>query len=95
MLDLAISIRADSRNTTVIETNHGVELKVREWPHDCDFQLITFGPSGEICEVVRADDLAADIGRALMALDRATGLKGRKPAWYRRLERHARGAPPL
>ena len=93
MLDLAISIREDSKNKTVIETNHGVALKVAEWPHDCDFQIVAFDPAGEECEVVGADTLAEDIGRALMALDRAAVLKDRKPDWYRRLERCARGAP--
>lgn len=92
MLDLAISIGADSRNTTVIETNRGVKLKVPGWPQDCDFQLVAFSPAGESCEVVWTEALAEDIGRALMALERAAAVKGRKPDWYRRLERCARGA---
>lgn len=93
MLDLAISIGTDSKNTVVIETNHGVELKAPEWPHDCDFQMVAFDPEGETCEVVWTESLAEDIGRALVALDRAAALKGRKPDWYRRLERCATGAP--
>lgn len=93
MLDLAISIGADSRNITVIETNHGKRLKVPGWPQDCDFQLVVFNPAGGSCEIVWTESLAEDIGRALMTLERAAALKGRKPDWYRRLERCARGTP--
>ena len=92
MLDLAISIDTDTRNTTIIETNHGVELKAPEWPQDSDFQLVAFNPSGETCEVVWAEDVAEDIGKALTTLDKAAPFKGRKPGWYRRLERYARGS---
>lgn len=90
MLDLAISIDTDSRNTTIIETNHGLELKAREWPQDCDFQLVVFDASADHCEVVSAEGLAQDIGKALATLNRVVGFKGGKPAWYRRLERYAR-----
>lgn len=89
MLDLAISIDTDSRNTTIIETNHGVKLKAPGWPQDCDFQLVAFDPSGKSCEVISAESLAEDIGKALMTLDGATHFKGRKADWYRRLERYA------
>lgn len=92
MLDLAVSINTDSRRTRVIETNHGVKLKAPAWPQDCDFQLVAFNPSGKSCEVVWTENLAADIGRALLKLDEATALKGRKPDWYRRLKRYATGA---
>ena len=54
MLDLAISIDTDSKGTPVVETNHGVRLKAPEWPHDCEFQLVAFNPSGRTCEVVVA-----------------------------------------
>ena len=93
MLDLAISINTDSRNTTVIETNHGVKLKAPGWPQDCDFQLVAFNSPGGTCEVVLTDGLAEDIRRALITLDQAGALRGRKPDWYRRLERCAKGAP--
>jgi hypothetical protein len=92
MLDLAISIDTDSANTTVIETNHGIALRAPGWPRDCDFQLVAFNPSGRICEVVWAEDLAQDIGTALVALDKAVSFKGRKPDWYRRLERYGTGS---
>jgi len=92
MLDLAISIDTDTRNTTIIETNNGLELKAPGWPQDCEFQLVAFNPSGETCEVVWAEDVAEDIGKALTTLDRAAPFKGRKPGWYRRLERYARGS---
>jgi hypothetical protein len=90
MLDLAISIDTDKRNTTIIETNHGVELKAPGWPQDCDFQLVAFNPSGETCEVVWVEGLAGDIGKALTTIAKAAPFKGRKPDWYRRLERYAR-----
>jgi hypothetical protein len=93
VLDLAISINTDSRNTTVIETNHGVKLRAPGWPQDCDFQLVAFDPPGEMCEVILTEGLAQDIRRALMTLDKARALRGRKPEWYRRLERCAKGAP--
>jgi hypothetical protein len=89
MLDLAISMDTDPRNTTIIETNQGVRLKAPGWPQDCDFQLVAFDPSGESCEVISAEDLAGDIGKALRTLDRSAAFKGRKPDWYRRLERYA------
>ena len=91
MLDLAISIDSDS-GTTVIETRRGVKLKAPGWPQDCDFQLVAFGPSARSCEVVWTESLAEDIGRALMAIERAAALKGRKPDWYHRLERCSKGA---
>jgi hypothetical protein len=89
MLDLAISINTDSSNITIIETNNGLKLKAPGWPHDCDFQLVAFDPSGQSCEAISAEGLAGDIGKALMAIDRAAPFKGRKPDWYRRLERYA------
>jgi hypothetical protein len=90
MLDLAISIDTDSKNTTIIETNSGVILKAPEWPQDCEFQLVAFKPSGQTCEIVWADGLAEDIGEALVALQREPSLKGRKPDWFRRLKLYAK-----
>jgi len=88
MLDLAIFVRIQSTGTTIVETNHGTELKADVWPQDCDFQLVAFSPSGERGEIVRAEGLAADIAKALMTLDE-TGTLDPKPNWYRRLERYA------
>ena len=87
MLDLAISIDTDSNNITIVETNHGLQLKAPGWPQDCDFQLVAFDPLGKICEVIPAECLAEDVGMAVMALEKAKLLKGRKPDWYRRLKR--------
>jgi hypothetical protein len=92
MLDLAISIGPDSKNGTVIETNRGVRLRALDWPHDCDFQMVVFEPGGDKCEVIWSESLADDIRRTLLAIERAAATKGRKPAWYRRLERCASGA---
>lgn len=89
MLDLAIKIDTDPTNTTIIETNNGVELLAPDWPQDCDFQLVAFDPSGESCEVISADGLAEDIGEALTTLEKAAAFEGGKPDWYRRLERYA------
>jgi hypothetical protein len=92
MLDLAISIDTDEKGTTIIETNHGIELKASRWPQDSDFQLVAFNPSQESCEVICAEELSDDIGKALKALTDAGVLEGRKPDWYRRLNRYAMGA---
>jgi|ERR1035441_1145886 hypothetical protein len=92
MLDLAIEINADARNIPIIETNHGLELKAPDWPHDCEFQLVGFDSSGS-CEVVFAECLAGDIGKALEALDGAAVFMGPKPDWYRSLERCAKPGP--
>ena len=43
MLDLAIFIDTDAKNTPIVETNNGVEMKAPDWPQDCDFQLIEIG----------------------------------------------------
>jgi hypothetical protein len=91
MLDLAISTNTDPKGTTVVETNRGMRLKAPTWPQDCDFQLVLFDPSGERCEIVLAEQLAADIGRALAMLDSAQTLRGPKPNWYRRLKDCASG----
>ena len=76
----------------MIETNHGVRLRALDWPQDCDFQMVAFEPDDENCEVIRTESLAEDIHLALLHLDRTAPMKGRKPGWYRRLERCARGA---
>ncbi len=91
MLDLAISTNTDTRGTSVIETNHGVELKAPGWPQDCDFQLVAFRPTGKTCEVIWTERLAEDIRKALMALDQAGMVQGKKPDWYRRLSRCSSG----
>ncbi len=93
MLDLATSMETDSR-IVIIETNHEVILKAPEWPGDNDFELVAFSPLGGTCEVVRVEELAADIGRALVTLDKSALLGDQKPDWYRRLERCADGAFP-
>jgi len=94
MLDLAISIGTDQKGTTVVETNHGVEMKALGWPQDSDFQLVAFSPSRRTCEVISADQLADDIGNALLTLEATGAVKDQQPDWYRRLIRYARGAPP-
>ena len=92
MLDLAISTKTDSKRKTIIETNRGVKLRASGWPQDCDFQLVAFSPSGKNCEVIWTEHLAQDISNALMTLERAGAVKGRKPSWYHRLQRCAIGA---
>ncbi|MGA3210396.1 MAG: hypothetical protein ABSD20_03760 [Terriglobales bacterium] len=89
MLDLAVATDNGTQNTTLVETNRGLELEALGWPHDCDFQLVAFDPAENHCEVVWAKDLAEDIGRALMKLEEAAPFRGRKPTWYRRLKLYA------
>jgi len=92
MLDLAISTKTDSKRKTIIETNHGVKLKASGWPQDCESQPVAFSPSEDNCEVIWSEHLAKDISNALTTLENAGALKGRKPNWYRRLQRCATGA---
>ena len=94
MLDLATSMEIDSK-MVMIETNHEVVLKAPGWPGDTDFELIAFSPFGRTCEVVRAEDLAADIAKALAMLDKAAIFEGQNPDWYWRLKRCADGALPV
>jgi hypothetical protein len=92
MIDLAIATDIDTKGKTVIETNHGLELKAPKWPQDCEFQLVAFEPSGKTCEVVWTEELAADIRQALKTLESTGALEGRKPDWYRRMIRYSNGA---
>ena len=89
MLDLAISCEQDRNGRTLIETNGGQSLKVPNWPLDSDFHLIAF--EGKTGEVVAADDVATDIGRAIAALHISGFFKDGAPDWYHRLERYASG----
>jgi hypothetical protein len=91
MIDLAISIDADQSGATVIETNHGRRFKAPRWPQDCEFQLVAFDPSALSCNVVQTESLAVDIAIALTALRQAGVVEGRKPDWFRRLERCSQG----
>lgn len=92
MLDLAISIDTDEAASSVVETNHGRQLKAAQWPQDCEFQLVAFSPTGRTCKVIRPGHLAQDVARALTALDESEVLNGPKPDWYRRLAAYAKGA---
>jgi len=94
MLDLATSMETDSR-IAMIETDHEVVLRAPGWPGDTDFELVAFTPLGRTCEVVRAEELAADIGKALLILDKTRVLGDQKPDWYRRLELCADGVYPV
>jgi len=92
MIDLAISLDENSKGVAIVETNHGLQLLAPDWPQDCDFQLVTYGPDAKQCAVVAAADLAEDIGFALVAL-KSVFLKGqKKPHWYQRLQKYAAGA---
>lgn len=91
MLDLATSMETDSK-VAMIETNHELVLKAPDWPGDTDFELVAFSTLGGTCEIIRAEALAADIAKALLALNETDALKGQKPEWYERLERCADGA---
>lgn len=91
MLDLAISTDTNRQGITVIETNRGAQLRAPGWPQDCEFQLVAFNPTAKSCDVVRTEELARDIGKALEALDHVGALKGWKPGWYHRLSVCAKG----
>jgi hypothetical protein len=91
MLDLAISVDTDRNGTTIVETNHGVRLKARDWSQDCEFQLVAFTPSSRTCQVISAEELADDIRKALATLEEVSVLKARTADWHRRLRRYAEG----
>jgi hypothetical protein len=92
MIDLAISIDDDTHGITIIETNRGECLKAPKWPQDSDFRLVVFKPDGKECDVIAPDELANDIARALEAIRPTLRSKGKRPAWYRRLQKCAAGA---
>ena len=89
MLALAISIDCDSKGVDLIEMNDGTELKCPTWPRDCEFQIVTYQPSGKTCDTVDATELSGDIAEVLRALEATGTLKHRKPDWYRRLKLYA------
>jgi hypothetical protein len=91
MLDLAISIDQDSKGKTIVETNQGNILLSRQWPQDCDFQLVAFHPSSKKCDIVWSQQLAEDIDDALLALNRAGAAKYKNSGWYRRLTMCSKG----
>ena len=91
MLDLAISEDIDRKGRTVILTNHGEKMRANRWPQDSEFQLVAFPPSARSCKVLWAEELAADIAKALKVLDQTSTIAGPKPDWYRRLARCASG----
>src|SRR6266446_5906857 len=85
MLDLAIPMEDEHKGNTIVETNHGDRLVAPDWPHDCEFQLVTFSPKGRRCKVVYINELSKDIAEALKMID-DLGIRGeRKPEWYRNL----------
>lgn len=95
MLNLAIVTDTDADGTDIVETNHGDNFKAPDWPRDCEFQMVAYRPSDKTCEVVSADVLADDIGRAIRALQATRKFRGDQPDWYRRLARYAVGAPSM
>lgn len=92
MLDLAISIDADSHGTAIVETNHGEEFKAHDWPRDCDFQMVAYRPSGKSCKVVSAGEVVEDIAHAIRALKAVGAFRTGTPDWARRLTLYAAGA---
>ena len=52
---------------------------------------MAFTPSAKTCQVISAEQLADDIGKALAALENVGVLKPRTADWHRRLRRYAEG----
>ena len=92
MLDLAIALDHNRKMITIAETNRGKFLRSPGWPQDSYFQLVAFDPNGNICDVVTAAELAADISKLVRVVKSRKTLRGRKPAWLRRLEKYSSGA---
>lgn len=91
MLNLAIAIGTDRKGATVVETNDGRVLRVKDWPQDCEFQLVAFSPNGRKGKLVCTDQLAEDIHRALSVIATRGVTLREKPDWYRRLVQYAGG----
>ena len=91
MLALAIPIDTDRRGNTIIETNSGRELTARDWPQDCEFQLVAFRSSGRTCQVVWPEQLAEDIAKVLKLVDAAGVHRRARPDWYQRLDSYCNG----
>jgi hypothetical protein len=91
VIDLAVYLDTDARNTPIIETNGGVRLSSPDWPHDSDSRLVAFDPSSPTCWVVDSESLAEDISEALAAIDKSGVLNSGRPGWYFRLADCARG----
>ena len=91
MLDLAIANTPDGKGRTFILTNHGRSFCAQKWPRDSESQIVTFAPSGKMCEVITAKEIAIDIKKAIELLAKTRALRGKKPDWYQRLQRYARG----
>jgi hypothetical protein len=67
-------------------------MRAPEWPQDCEFQLVGFAPTAKVCDVVWTEQLAQDIGMALKKISESRVLADKKPDWYHRLARYAKGA---
>ncbi len=91
MLDLAIAVDHDRRMATIVETNHGRSLGAPGWPQDSDFHLVAFDPTQNLCDVVTASELAADISKLVGLVASRKIFRGKKPAWLKRLERYSVG----
>jgi len=92
MLDLAIALDHNRKMITIAETNRGKSLRAPGWPQDSDLQLVAFDPNGNVCDVVTAAELAADISKLLRVVKSSRTLRGRRPAWLKRLEKYSSGA---
>ena len=92
MLDLAVAVDHNRKMVTIAETNRGKSLAAPAWPQDSDFQLVAFDPNGNVCDVVTAGELAADISKLIRVAKSRRVLLGRKPAWLKRLEQYSAGA---
>ena len=91
MLSLGIPLDFDQAGNTIVDLNIGGELKAKDFPQDSEFQLLAFRPTGKTCEVVWIEELAKDIGDALVALERSGFTQRTKPDWYRRLALYSSG----
>lgn len=83
MLNLAIYLREIATGEDLIQTNDGVQRTIPRWPSDSDFQLVAFSPGSRVAEVVRSNELAADIAQALQALKLAGAITDPVPDWFR------------
>ena len=92
MLSLGIPIDFDNAGNTIVDLNIGGELKAKDFPQDCEFQLLAFSPNAETATVVWIEQLAEDISEAIAVLEKHGFAKRSEPDWYKRLTLCASGA---
>jgi hypothetical protein len=86
MINLAIAIDVDRSDDSIIVTNSGDTLVAPNWPQDCESQVVSYRKGSRTCRIVHLETLSNDIGQALMLIERAGLVAGKKSDWFVRLQ---------